>query len=90
MDPVTIVVGVAVAVGVVVVLALITKFGYGGESDYEQTIAIHKEVLLDESKAKNHDKKKLKTDKKKRANAGASKFHLHHSPPHSVAIGLLK
>lgn len=59
-------IGVATTVAIAGVMLVITKFGFGGESDYEQQIARQKEVLLsDDSKSKGVDKKKQKADKKK-------------------------
>lgn len=66
MDPTTLVIGLAVTVVMVCVLAAIAKFGFGGEADYEQTIAHHKEVLLDEHKPKVGDKKLKSKEKRKR------------------------
>lgn len=66
MDPTTLGIGIAVTAVMVCVLAAIAKFGFGGEADYEQTIAHHKEVLLDEHKPKPSDKKLKVKEKKKR------------------------
>jgi len=66
MDPITLAIGVAVTLAIGAAVALVSMFGFGGETEYEQQIARQKEILLDESKVKSADKKKVKTEKKKK------------------------
>lgn len=66
MDPLTLVIGLGVTVCIGVVMGVIHKYGFGGETEYEEQIARQKEILLDDSKGKGADKKKTKTEKKKK------------------------
>lgn len=66
MDPAALIIGVAVSVVIGAVMFVIAKFSFGGETEYEQQIARQKEILLDDAKGKPADKKKVKTDKKKK------------------------
>ncbi|XP_067941312.1 kinectin-like isoform X4 [Watersipora subatra] len=65
MDMFTLMMGVAATFVIGVVMMAITKFGFGGESEYEEQIARQKEVLLVDDKGKSTDKKKAKNEKKK-------------------------